>query len=111
MECKRVSSSTKGQDRELAKKYITNGIMRFVQGIYSPRHDFASILGFVIDSNTKSCIDRIFQRLEEKKDEICLEENWSKEDGFVQHSNLDRTRHSQTSHNSSINLLHLFLSW
>jgi hypothetical protein len=111
MECKRVSSSTKGKDRELVKKYIANGIMRFVQGIYSPSHDFASILGFVIDDNIKGCIDRICQRLEENRDEVCLEKNWLEEDSFGKHPNLYRTRHRQTSYDSSINLLHLFLSW
>ena len=109
MECKRVSSSSTGKDRELAKKYLTNGIMRFVEGIYSPGHDFGAMLGFVIDSNTQGCMDRICQRLEDQKDEIWLEESWAEETNFGKHSNLYRTRHRQYNHNSSINLLHLFL--
>ncbi|MEQ8383423.1 MAG: hypothetical protein RH949_13790 [Coleofasciculus sp. A1-SPW-01] len=111
MECKRVSSRTTGKDRELAKKYITEGIVRFVNGIYCPRHGCAAMLGFVIDGNTKGCIDRICDRLEQRKEESCIEECLIEENNFGEYSNLYRTRHRQNKQNSSINLLHLFLSW
>jgi hypothetical protein len=111
MECKRVSSRTTGKDRELAKKYITEGIVRFVNGIYCPRHGCAAMLGFVIDGNTKGCVERICNRLEQTKQETCIEESLRSENSFGEYSNLYRTRHRQNKQNSSINLLHLFLSW
>ncbi|MFW6316062.1 MAG: hypothetical protein ACOC1Z_03055 [Cyanobacteriota bacterium] len=109
MECKRVSSSTRGKDKDLARKYIDEGILRFVEGVYSPNHDFGSMIGFVIDGNVQGCIDRVCKRLEARKNETYLEEDWVEETNFVQHPNLYRTRHRQYNHNSSINVLHLFL--
>ena len=111
IECKCVSSSSKGKYERLAREYVTKGIKRFVKGIYIPGHDFAAMLGFVIEGNTEDSINRICEQLKKRQTEILLEENWLEEDSFGKHPNLYRTRHSQTSHNSSINLLHLFLSW
>lgn len=110
IECKRVSSNTQGKDKNLATEYVTNGIMRFVKGIYSPNHDFAAMLGFVIDGNTDNCINRIQTRINDRTQEINLEENWTKEDSFGNHEYLYRTRHRQVNHNNSITILHLFVS-
>lgn len=109
MECKRVSSSTTEKDRELAKKYLTNGIMRFVEGKYSSGHDFAAMIGFVIDGNIQGCIEKVCKFLKKRKNETQLEEEWIEEKNFGKHSNLYRTRHRQYPHDSSINILHLFL--
>lgn len=111
MECKRVSSDTKGKDKELARKYITNGIMRFIEGIYSPGHDFAAMIGFVIDNKPQKCINRICKFLNKSpyKENILLKENWTQETNFGNYNNLYHTIHEQKNHNSLINILHLFL--
>jgi hypothetical protein len=88
MECKRVSSSTKGKDKDLAREYIENGILRFVEGVYSPNHDFGSMIGFVIDRNVQDCIDRVCKRLRERRDKTHLEEDWIAETNFGKHPNL-----------------------
>lgn len=111
IECKRVSSVTKGKDNDLATKYVTEGIMRFVKGIYSSGHDFAAMLGFVIDGQTDDCVNRIQKRINARIEEINLQENWIKEENFGQYEHLYRTRHQQKNHNNSITLLHLFVSF
>ena len=109
MECKRVSSDTKGNNKELAKKYITNGIMRFVEGIYSSGHNFAAMIGFIIDKKPQNCIKRICKVLDKQKIETCLQNNWIKETNFGSYSHLYKTIHQQKNCNSLINILHLFL--
>lgn len=109
IECKRVSCATKGKNRDLATKYVTEGMIRFVEGKYSPGHDYAAMLGFVIDNQPQKCIDRICKRIDDRKKEICLEEYWKTEDNFNSQQDLYRTSHHQKSHNSLINILHLFL--
>ncbi len=102
IECKRVTSKNK----KLAEKYINEGIMRFVNGKYSPGHDYAAMLGFVIDGNIARCINLIRQYIKNTK-EICLKEDWSEEKSFgIQ--DIYRTRHLQNEQNI-MSILHLFL--
>jgi len=110
IECKRVSSVKTGKDKNLATEYVTNGIMRFSKGIYSSGHDFAAMLGFVIDGTIDNCITRICKRIYDRSTEINLEENWEKEERFGKHSHLYRTCHRQVDHNNNlITILHLFV--
>ena len=110
LECKRVSSLTKGKDKDLATDYVTDGIMRFSKGIYSSGHDFAAMLGFVIDKKVNGCVARICNRIYDRSTEINLEENWEKEERFGKHSHLYRTCHRQVDHNNNlITILHLFV--
>lgn len=108
MECKRISSTGK-EDRKLATKYVKNGVLRFVDGIYSSGHDWGAMLGFVIDRKTDDNIKLIQERINKYKKEICLERKWTIEKDFGSISNLYRTCHQQKNHNSLINILHLFL--
>jgi len=110
IECKRVSSVKTGKDKNLATEYVTNGIMRFSKGIYSSGHDFAAMLGFVIDGKVNDCITRICTRIYDRSTEINLEENWEKEERFGKHSHVYRTCHRQVDHNNNlITILHLFV--
>lgn len=103
IECKRVTSKNK----KLAEKYIKDGIMRFVNGKYSPGHDYAAMLGFVIDANITKCINLIQNYLNSTQ-EICLKENWTNERSFGTQYDIYRTRHLQNGQNI-MSILHLFL--
>jgi hypothetical protein len=112
IECKRISSTKEGSDSKLATEYVENGMMRFVNGIYSPKHDFAAMLGFVIDRQINECIDRIKGRLKDRRNKTCLEEDWKEETDFGKHPHLYRTHHRQPDHdNNQITLLHLFVEF
>lgn len=106
MECKRVSSTK--PDRDLAKDYILKGVKRFVEGTYSIGHDYAAMLGFVIDGKVNDCIDLICDRLNKYKNDICLKEDWVDEQSFGTTQNIYRTRHLQNGQNI-MSILHLFL--
>lgn len=108
MECKRISSTGK-EDRKLATKYVKNGVLRFVEGIYSSGHDWGAILGFIIDRKIDDNIKLVQERIGKYKQDICLENEWSVENNFGSISNLYRTSHRQKYYNSLINILHLFL--
>ena len=75
IECKRISSSTEGKDQKLATYYVNEGIMRFIKGTYSPNHDCAAMIGFIIDGKLKDCIDRIQQRLNKYCKKILIVED------------------------------------
>ncbi|MEI3648410.1 MAG: hypothetical protein V6D39_00180 [Dolichospermum lemmermannii FEM_B0920] len=104
IECKRVTSKNK----KLAEDYIKKGIMRFVNGKYSPGHDYAAMLGFVIDGKVNDCIDLICDRLNKYKNDICLKEDWVDEQSFGTTQNIYRTSHLQNGQNI-MSILHLFL--
>jgi hypothetical protein len=107
IECKRISST--GKDRNLATEYIKNGIMRFVTGIYSPGHDFAAMVGFIIDGKLTDCIDLVRERLTKYSQEACVEEDWIVEHDFGIQNNIYRTIHRQQGQSILFRLLHLFL--
>lgn len=107
MECKRISSTK--PDRDLATKYVNNGVLRFVEEIYSPGHDWGAMLGFVIDRKINENIKLVKERISKYKQDVCLEQDWMIDKDFDTISNLYRTCHRQKSHNSLINILHLFL--
>ena len=106
MECKRVSSTK--PDRDLAKDYVLKGVKRFVEGTYSLGHDYAAMLGFVIDGKINDCIDLICDRLNKYKNDICLKEDWVDEQSFGTTQNIYRTSHLQNGQDI-ISILHLFL--
>jgi hypothetical protein len=45
IECKRVH----GKKRNLARKYVEEGVMRFVSGKYAPGHGHGVMMGFAVD--------------------------------------------------------------
>ncbi|MBE9224774.1 hypothetical protein IQ264_04740 [Phormidium sp. LEGE 05292] len=107
IECKRISST--GTDRYLATEYIKNGIMRFITGIYSPGHDFAAMVGFVIDGKMMNCVDLVRERLSKYSNETCMEQDWAIEHDFGLQNDLYRTFHRQHGQSFLFRLLHLFL--
>jgi len=107
IECKRISST--GKDRNLATEYIKNGIMRFITGIYSPGHDFAAMVGFVIDGKLTDCVDLVRKRLSKYCHKTCMEEDWAIEHDFGLQNNLYQTIHRQHGQSFLFRLLHLFL--
>jgi hypothetical protein len=106
MECKRVSSTN--PDRDLGTKYVLEGVKRFVEGTYSIGHDYAAMLGFVIDGKVNDCIDLICDRLNKYKNDICLKEDWVDEQSFGTTQNIYRTSHLQNGQDI-MSILHLFL--
>ena len=106
MECKRVSSTE--PNRYLATDYVREGVKRFVEGTYSLGHDYAAMLGFVIDGKINDCIDLICDRLNKYKNDICLKEDWVDEQSFGTTQNIYRTSHLQNGQDI-ISILHLFL--
>ena len=106
MECKRVSSTE--PNRYLAPDYVREGVERFVEGTYSLGHDYAAMLGFVIDGKINDCIDLICDRLNKYKNDICLKEDWVDEQSFGTTQNIYRTSHLQNGQDI-ISILHLFL--
>jgi hypothetical protein len=105
MECKRVTS----KNSRLAQKYVDEGVMRFVTGKYSPGHDWAAMLGFVIDGNSNGCINLIRNHLTRKSQETCMEEDWAVDTSFGSTPNLYGTCHRQQGRSFLFRLLHLFL--
>jgi hypothetical protein len=105
MECKRVTS----KNSRLAQKYVDDGVMRFVAGKYSPSHDWAAMVGFVIDGNSNGCINLIRNYLTRKCQETCLEEDWAVDTSFGATPNLYGTSHRQQGRSFLFRLLHLFL--
>lgn len=106
IECKRLSN--RGND--LAKKYVSKGLMRFVAGQYSPGHNWMAMIGFVIDGKPEQCIQRICGYLAITQRRTRMQSDWTYEKRFGEYEHLYSTCHYQRGKVSPITVLHLFLT-
>lgn len=106
IECKRVND--KGND--LAKKYVSKGLMRFVTGKYSPGHDWMAIIGFVVDGKASQSIERICGFLAVTRRRTRMISEWVQETKFGNYEHLYSTCHQQHGKESPITVLHLFFT-
>lgn len=107
IECKRVSSCK--ADR-LAQKYVLKGVARFVIGKYSAGHDWAAMVGFVIDGRTAESVKLVVDAMARSRKRICMRGAWVTEKRFGDYRHLYCTRHIQARSKGQLNILHLFLS-
>jgi len=106
IECKRL-----GGDRaqDLAREYITEGVLRFVTGKYSPGHAWCAMVGFVIDGRVREAVQCVSEQMSKRREAARLNGSCSRETRFGSHDHLYRTVHGQTGHSSRLAMLHLFL--
>ncbi len=105
MECKRVS----GESSELARKYVKDGVTRFVSGKYSPSHQWASMVGFVIDSDTAGAIKLVQSYLSKLAKEVEVIGEWQRAKQPRLKRPLYLTAHKQQYSRSELTIFHLFL--
>jgi len=110
IECKRVAGGGSRSAKKLAQKYVADGVMRFVIGKYSPDHDWAAMIGFVLKGEISDCIKLIRNNLTSTKIDTCIEEDWSPEDKFGYYKDIYRTGHRQKDRATRMTILHLFLA-
>ena len=106
IECKRVS----GKSKVLTRKYVDQGVMRFVTGKYSPNHEWGALLGFVIDGDAESCINLVRDCLIKTNKTNCMIGKWTAVKNFISFQHLYSTSHRQNIYNSPVTILHLFLT-
>jgi hypothetical protein len=106
VECKRVAGGTSRSAKRLSKLYVDEGIMRFVAAKYSPDHDWAAILGFVIKGSINECAALIRPHLINSHMEI----DWDCDPEFGSNGNVYRTGHRQEGRSSLLTILHIFLT-
>lgn len=63
IECKRISSNDRNA---LARKYVRDGVNRFVTGKYSAGHALGGMVGYVICGDRDQCIERVEKQLEKE---------------------------------------------
>jgi hypothetical protein len=62
VECKRVAAG----DTALNRKYVTQGVDRFVTGQYAQGHQWGMMLGYVLELPVSPIVDEINRRLKDK---------------------------------------------
>jgi hypothetical protein len=105
IECKRI----RGRRMTLAKKYVEEGVMRFVQGKYSPGHQWGALVGFAIDDDCLGAAAQVETQINSKQGDTALLRAWQPEHGSrIPH--LYSSVHKQNATTSKIQIFHLFLS-
>ena len=105
IECKRLQSS----NRRLVAEYVKEGVMRFVDGKYSPGHDWAAMCGFIIEGRVQHCAKILESEMETWKDKTRQMHPWRPITTFGK-KRLFCSVHKQQPKGNSISLLHVLLS-
>jgi len=103
LECKRVGASG------LSKKYLAEGVLRFVSAKYSHGHDYGAMLAFDVSGRYGAGLRCVRAYLTKHDKAACLAQPWTADLSFGVPTDLYRTQHRQVG-GALITLLHLFLS-
>lgn len=98
VECKRLKSAS--------KKYISEGLYRFIKNEYSSNESYAGMIGFVVEENITNISDELKNK--------CLKEEFNN-NSFANEKLKDwkfgfKTAHNRVN-NTEINLYHLFFEF
>lgn len=107
MECKKL----KGGGKDLAEKYVTDGMMRFVSGKYGRGHPWGAMLGFVLDGDVDGSWKLICTHLKTLRRDTRMKGRWVVHRAWASLPRLYRTHHYQIGQITPMALLHLFLSF
>lgn len=107
MECKKINSG----DQDLAKKYVLDGIMRFVTGKYGRGHHWGAMLGFVLGGNEVSNWNLIHTQLKTFRKRTRMKGRSAVHRTWPSLPRLYRTHHQQYGQTHYLALIHLFLSF
>ncbi len=66
-ECKRLNAVERGRPRTLAPKYVTQGMMRFVDGRYGGSVIQGGMIGYVLDGRTSHAISRVGKNIDSRR--------------------------------------------
>ena len=74
LECKRLNVVRIGGRREsLARDYVDDGMMRFVEGKYAANLDKGGMLGYVMDGNVPGAQDSVKAAIVSRKAKLCMD--------------------------------------
>ncbi len=105
IECKKLSGKRRGLD----KKYVTEGMMRFVTGKYSPNHQWGMMVGYVIEGHCENAIQFVSEKIDKKhRNSLRIDKEFAKETRFGNYPFLHSTRHRQQITSTIITILHYF---
>jgi hypothetical protein len=110
MECKRIDD----RHETPARKYIEDGVCRFVIGKYSPGHPYGAMIGYVTEGTPETAAEFLGNKLlghDKKRTKLRSKWGWRRELRFGRVPNLHSTKHSQEGTRNTILLLHLFLAF
>ncbi len=107
LECKRVSASTEDDRADLARYYVSGGVLRFVGDKYGRGQAWGVLLAFVVDGRFMAAARFIAEYVTRDDPDHLL--TGFEPAGRSPHRHLFETRHWQGRSDQRIRLLHLFL--
>lgn len=108
-ECKRIGLA----DNNLRSKYISEGLVRFINGEYSSKRDTAGMLGYILDSDASTLANEINKSMLRRKKHPILSssDHLNLADAIEEFSDVYISSHSRLNGLGDIELYHLFLSF
>lgn len=108
IECKRINST----GNTLARRYVREGINRFVTCKYSGGHALAGMVGYVICGNRDQCVERVRKQVEKAPIAITgfdADAGWAESTVWVPSEIVYESHHRQAPTGHRICLVHSYL--
>ena len=77
LECKRLNVVAKRRRSSLARKYVEEGMTRFITGQYAGGLDKGGMLAYVMDGKTADAIASVKQAIDSRRDSLALKQGTS----------------------------------
>lgn len=97
-----------GTGHTLAGTYVEGGVMDFIDGKYSRRHDYGIMLGYVLSKPIEYAISTVKDALQKRK-EITNEIFSFKVDKIIDYQWIYKSGHAQKNNGMTINIYHMFV--
>lgn len=111
LECKRLHVTKNGKFNTLATEYVTQGMMRFINGKYSMTINHGGMLGYVLNSDTDQAINNVGNAIQTRYTDLEMSPPGNMRPSSVRPSdtNARETQHTRLHNEGLFQIHHLFV--
>lgn len=112
IECKRLHITKNGKFSTLATEYVTEGMMRFIDGKYSSAVSHGGILGYVLNGDTAQAISNVGKVVQARHTDLGMQAPGDMQSSSIRpnDSNARETHHTRQQNSDPFQIHHLFVS-
>ena len=101
----------RGDGRSLADFYVTEGVMRFVEGTYGRGHDYGVMMGYVVVAPISSAISRVSIAMDRHKQQTQQRSAFAPNNSLSNDQSTHHSSHLQHQTSQCITLVHIFVDF
>lgn len=99
----------RGSGISLAGGYVTQGVMRFVEGSYGRGHDYGIMIGYVVTPAAETAVNSVKMAMDARREETRERAAFLPNASKCSHPHTHHSQHCQVNSEELITLVHLFV--